>query len=169
MPPLRRSQHTHTYKKFVDQSGTGMDVFPAFPVYKSNLSRIQGGSGFFRKLANLGKRGFKTLNNHLGGIPQQVAKEVGNSVLNDVKKNAGHLITGQKSITDVIKPQHVLDKTFSAVKHAAVNRLTSFPDVQHGHGEMYTQNSTQSVHGKDGSEPHHKKRKLNAFGEYTPF
>jgi len=170
MGPLRRSQQSHIYQKFVEQAGTGINIFPAFPVYRSNLCRIQGGTGnFFSKLARWGRKGFKTVNHHLGGIPQQVAKEVGKAVINDVKRNAAQLITGHKSITDVIKPQHVLDKTFSAVKHAAINKLSSFPDAQEGHGQMHSQNSIHSAYSREGSELYHKKRrKLNAFGEYTP-
>ena len=135
MPPLSKKQQKGVYEKLVRQDGSGNNLI-TIPVFRPNLSRIQDGSGFFRNMYNKLKRGAKTLEKHVGNVPRDIVKDVGNSVMQDVKDNAVGILTGTKSVGDVINPKHILDKTMSAVTQAARHRLTSTPShKQYGTGE----------------------------------
>ncbi len=176
MPPLRRKQFSNVYENYREQKGKGANMV-TFPVYKSNLTRIQGGSGFLRRLFHKVKKGVQNLDNKMGSIPKDVIKEVGSAVLQDVKHNAPEVFLGTKKIKDVINPQSLLDKTFSAVHHAAAHRLTQTPQPQQqGTGDIIYSVKPQisqlsrrsSIMSNNGSEPKRKKRKMNVFGELTP-
>ena len=118
MPILKERQSVGIYSSLIKQHGGGNHGFAGAPIYKSNLTRVQSGSGFFRNhflkfRKRVGQLGKKLLDTGL-------AQNIGEEVLQQAKKEIPAILTGQKTVGEAVKEtintRNVIDNVVKGVQ-----------------------------------------------------